>query len=137
MSHPQVRPNPDDCVHNWGLILGFIVGTGTPETALCCMACDIFDDQVWDGGIVKAIRDLDVGNGVIVNGRQHNALRLIIIPVDIYVRQTVVYDAHRGTNQPEQDTRITIRSWWRPPPELEAAKIIDNVEFREELGSTG
>lgn len=134
MNQLQTRPNPDECVHNWGLILGFTIGTGAPETALCCMICDTFDGEVWDGGIVKTIQDLDIGNGVIVNGLRHNALRLIIVPVNIYVRRTVVYDAHRGMNQPEQAVQITVRPWWTPPPELQAAQIIDVAAFHETLG---
>ena len=125
MNQIQVRNDPATCPHNWGLILGFMGGTGAPEAALCCMLCDIFDGEVWEGGLLRLVHNLDVGNGVVVNGKRHNAQAAIIVPVDIHVRQTVAYNLQLGHVQPDEQATITMRSWWVPPVELQPARILD------------
>lgn len=120
------RPDPASCSHRWGLILGFMTRTNVPEAALCCMLCDTFDTSLWEGGVLSYANNLDVGNGVVVNGRNHNAVDLVIVPVEIYVRQSVSFSPRSGgAASADTYTEIEVCSWWRPPPELRAAQVID------------
>lgn len=125
MTQIQKRNDPEKCPHNWGLILGFMGGTGAPEAALCCMLCDTFDVNLWEGGLLRLVRNLDVGNGVVVNGTHHNAQATIIVPVDIHMRQTVAYSLREGTVVPDETVKINMRSWWQPPAELQPAQVLE------------
>lgn len=125
MNEVQLRRDPATCAHDWGLILGFMGGTGAPEAALCCMLCDTFDVNLWEGGLLRLVRHLDVGNGVVVTGTHHNAQTMTIVPVDIHVRQTVAYSMRSGTVEPDKTAIVTMRSWWKAPPELQPAQVLD------------